>query len=163
MEVRRIPMEQLGPLLEEQLQYGSARLPVTGSSMLPTLRQGRDVVRLVPVKYPPEKGAILLYRRENRQYVLHRLIRMENSELCLCCGDNQWERELVPFAQVIAVVDGLWRGGRWVDLKTDRKFLWNQRLWTNLYSVRRPMIAARRVIGRLRRIIKHHGGKLYED
>ena len=162
MEVRRIPMEQLGPLLKEQLSHGFARLPVTGSSMLPMLRQGRDVVRLVPVKHPPENGAIILYCRENGQYVLHRLIRKESDGMCLCCGDNQWEQELVSCEQVIAVVDGLWRGGRWIDLKTDRKFLWYQRLWTNLFPVRRPIIAVRRLIGRLRRNIKHHGGKPYE-
>ena len=71
MEVRRVPMEQLGPLLKEQLSHGFARLPVTGSSMLPMLRQGRDIVRLIPSEYLPENGAIILYCRKNGQYVLH--------------------------------------------------------------------------------------------
>ena len=162
MEVRRIPMEQLGPLLKEQLSHGFARLPVTGSSMLPMLRQGRDVVRLIPAEDPPGNGAIILYCRENGQYVLHRLIRKERGGMYLCCGDNQWERELVSWEQVIAVADGLWRGGRWVDLKTDRRFLCYQRLWTNLFPVRRPIIAVRRLVGRLRRLITYHGGKPYE-
>ena len=153
MEVRRVSMEQLGPLLEEQLRHGCARLPVTGSSMLPMLRQGRDVVRLVPMECTPESGAIVLYRRDNGQYVLHRLIRMEDEGTGLCCGDNQWERELVSRERMIAVADGVWRKGTWIDWKTNRRFLCYQWLWTKLFPVRRPIIAARRIAGHLRRSI----------
>ena len=153
MEVRRIPMEQLGPLLEEQLARGYATLPVTGSSMLPMLRQGRDVVRLIKPEIPPRPGTVLLYRRESGQYVLHRLIRMEGEALCLCCGDNQWEREFVPLSRVIARADGLWRKGVWLDLQQNAACLIYTRVWTGLFPVRRPILWVRRILGRLRRAI----------
>lgn len=153
MEVRRIPMEQLGPLLEEQLRGGFARLPVTGSSMLPMLRHGRDVVGLVPLTGTPERGDVLLYRRKDGQYVLHRMIRMEDGETCLCCGDNQWERELVPLSRVMARVDRFCRAGRWYGVE-DAGYQLYSRLWTGLFPVRRPMIWVRRGLGRLRRAMK---------
>ena len=159
MEVLRIPMEQLCPLLEEQLEHGAARLPVTGSSMLPMLKQGRDVVRLVRLRGIPVSGDVLLYRRENGQYVLHRLIRMEGDENCLFCGDNQWEGEIVPLSGVIARVDGVWRGGRWINLERKGSYLCYQRIWTALFPVRRPILGVRRLLGLLCRCINHNGGK----
>jgi len=154
MEVRRIPMEQLGPLLEEQLAHGFARLPVTGSSMLPMLREGRDIVRLVRADGQLDRGEVLLYRRESGQYVLHRLIRMEDEATCLCCGDNQWERELVPRSGVIARVESFSRKGKWVDTHCHPGYLIYKFIWTALFPVRRPIILARRLLGCLRRSIK---------
>jgi len=153
MEVRRVPMEQLVPLLEEQLDHGSARLPVTGSSMLPMLRGGRDVVSLVRLTQPPQRGDVLLYRRENGQYVLHRLIRAEG-ERCLFCGDNQWEREYLGAHCIIARVDRFRRGARWIDTKRSRGYRLYTFVWTALFPMRPVMIATRRLLGRLRRIFR---------
>lgn len=154
MEVRRIPMEQLGPLLEEQLRGGHAILPVTGHSMLPMLQGGRDVVWLIPLDRAPERGDVLLYRRAGGQYVLHRLIRMMDEDTCLCCGDNQWQRELVPAANVKARVDRFCRGGKWIDCNGNKAYRLYMNIWTVLFPVRRPIIAARRVSGRLRRKLR---------
>lgn len=155
MEVRRIPMEQLGPLLEEQLAHGFARLPVTGSSMLPMLREGRDMVRLVRADGPLDRGEVLLYRRESGQYVLHRLIRMEDEKTCLCCGDNQWEKELVPLERVIARAESFSRRGSWVDTRHNPIYCCYRTIWTALFPVRRPIILVRRLLGCLRRSIKY--------
>lgn len=154
MEVRRIPMEQLGPLLEEQLRGGSARLPVTGSSMLPMLRHGRDVVGLVSLEGRPGRGDVMLYRRADGQYVLHRVIRMVDGETCLCCGDNQWQRELVPLSRGIARVDRFCRGGRWYEVDRCKSYQLYTRLWTGLFPVRRPILWVRRGLGCLRRAMK---------
>ena len=153
MEVRRVPMEQLLPLLEEQLDHGYARLPVTGSSMLPMLRGGRDVVALARFEGAPRPGDVLLYRRENGQYVLHRLIRAEG-ERCLFCGDNQWEREYLDAHCIIARVDKFRRGGKWIDVETSRSYRLYTFVWTALFPLRPMMIATRRLLGRLRRIFR---------
>ena len=153
MEVRRIPMEQLGPLLEEQLQNGCAMLHVTGHSMLPMLRGGRDVVQLAALYELPGQGDVLLYRRASGQYVLHRLIRMVDRDTCLCCGDNQWQREFVPAASVMARVERFCRNGKWIDCKRDKGYCHYTKIWTALFPVRRPLIAVRRLLGRLRGIL----------
>ena len=59
-----IPMEELMPLLQLQMETGgSARLTVTGSSMMPMLRDRKDQVFLEPITGPLKKGDLPLYRR----------------------------------------------------------------------------------------------------
>ena len=157
MEVRRISMEHLVPLLEEQLRHGSAILPVTGSSMLPALREGRDMVELVPLNGTPIRGDVLFYRRPSGQYVLHRLIRMEDAETCLICGDNQWERELLSLDRVIARVERFVRDGKWINCKDDQVYRLYTKIWTALFPVRRPIIMLRRCLGRLRAKMRRRG------
>lgn len=116
MEVRRIPMEELYHLLEEQLARGSAQLPVTGSSMSPTFRGGRDLVRLEK-RDAFSRGDVILYRRENGQFVLHRIMEIAPSGV-ICCGDRQTEYETIHPRQVLAVVTAFCRKGTWRDVRS---------------------------------------------
>ena len=149
MEVRRVPMEQLVPLLEEQLDHGSARLPVTGSSMLPMLRGGRDVVSLVRLTQPPQRGDVLLYRRENGQYVLHRVIRAGSAYTCM--GDNQFAPEPgVGHDQVIALVTAFSRDGREYSVHSPAYWFYC-RLWHFSRPVRRLWRRGRSLLRRLKK------------
>lgn len=116
MEVCRIPMKDLFPILETQLQLGEAQLPVTGISMTPTIRGGRDFVRLRRLDRPAKRGDILLYRRENGQFILHRVLK--GGEVLTCCGDRQLETETVKSEQALAVVIAICRKGRWFAVTT---------------------------------------------
>jgi len=80
---------------------------------------------------------------------------MVDDETCLLCGDNQWERELLSRSRVIARVEAVCRAGTWIDLHSHRGYLCYKFLWTALFPVRRPIILARRLLGLLRRTIKH--------
>jgi len=148
-----IPMEELAKLLQVQLDNGGrAVLTVTGVSMLPILRDRRDSVELVRVTKPLKRGDLILYRRENGQYVLHRIVRAD-AEGFICCGDNQWEPEEVTAGQVMAVVSGFVRAGKShsVTHKGYRLYAW---LWTGLFPVRRPLIVIRRFLGKGRRSLR---------
>ena len=150
---RRLPMEQLAQLITLQLESGGrANLTVTGSSMLPMLRNGVDAVELIQPTGQGQKGDILLYRRKNGQYVLHRVIALTDSGY-ICCGDNQAEREPVDREQVLAVVDGFTRGGKRYDLSNGFYRLYTA-LWVGLFPLRRYYIAVRRPLGRLRTRLK---------
>ena len=145
--MKRLPMEELYPILEEQLASGGrCLLPVTGSSMLPALRQGRDAVLLE--KRPVGRGDVILYRRENGAFILHRIVG-ERGDLWLCCGDNQWRGEAVPKDRVLAAVAAVRRGGRETGLSP----LWTA-LWTGLFPVRRPLIALRRWAGKVKKQLR---------
>ena len=139
MEVRRVPMEELYLLLETQLEYGSAQLTVTGTSMTPTFREGRDLVRLEKNR-PLRRGDVILYRRDNGRYVLHRLMRMDGERL-VCCGDRQTELETIRGEQVLAVVTAFCRKGVWRDVKDPLYRLYVQ-LWMIL-PLRRAAFALR--------------------
>ena len=142
-----VPMADLAQVIALQLDNGGrATITVTGVSMLPMLRNRKDSVTLIPAGKQGQ-GDVIFYRRENGQYVLHRIIR-ETSEGYLCSGDNQYELEPVKPAQVIAVVDSFVRKGKTYD-GSHRGYQLYTAAWVKLFFLRRPYIALRRRIGRL--------------
>ena len=150
MERVNIPMEELIPLVLLQLEHGPANLTVKGSSMHPMLQSGRDSVILEKPGFPVKGHPVLLYRRENGDYILHRLVRRKKAGF-LCCGDNQWQTELVCPEQVVATVTGFVRKGKryYVNHQGYRFYAW---LWSAALPVRRPLLAVRRWLGKLRKI-----------
>ena len=109
----RVPMDELIPLIRERLAANhSVKLSPKGVSMLPMLRDGMDTVTLSPVDGKLKKYDIPLYKRENGQYVLHRIVKV-NETGYTCIGDNQFVYEKnVPHSSVIAVVTSFTRKGK---------------------------------------------------
>ena len=146
-------MDELAKILQLQMDTaGSAQLTVTGSSMLPMLHHGKDTVTLSPICQTPGKGTLPLYLRDNGEYVLHRILRPV-SEGFLCCGDNQWQAEIIRADQLVAQVTGFTRNQK-EYLTTHwgyRLYVW---LWVGLYPMRRYILAIRRRLGKLRAYCK---------
>lgn len=152
MQTVTVPMEELAQILKLQLvEGGRAALNVTGSSMKPMLHGNRDAVFLVPEA--PKKGDVILYRRENGQYVLHRIVRINDGESFVCSGDNQWKPEMVSAHQIMATVSEFRRNGKRYNKnhKGYRIYVW---LWVGIFPLRRPILAIRRRLGRLRRALQ---------
>ncbi len=148
MDNRIIPMESLMQLLQLQLEEGGrANLTVTGSSMHPLFHSRRDSVVLVPAACKQKKGDIILYRRASGQYVLHRIIDVEQTHY-ICSGDNQVMREPVNQEQILAVVDGFTRRKKTYTLKHPlyRLYTW---VWVELFCLRKYYIFLRRHLARL--------------
>lgn len=131
---------------------GRASLTVTGVSMLPMLRDRLDSVELVEVTGTLKKGDVILYRRGNGRFVLHRIVRA-GAKNFICCGDNQWEPESVARGQVLAVVSRFTRAEKSYSVahKGYKLYAW---IWTGLFPVRRQLITMRRWMGRLRRKVR---------
>ena len=100
------------PLIRESLSRGkSVRFSPRGTSMLPMLRQGRDTVVLSPVPQQLRKYDIPFYRRDNGQFVLHRIVAVGENYTCI--GDNQFVLEPdLEHSQMIALVTTFYRGDR---------------------------------------------------
>lgn len=108
----------LMPTIEEVISAGGVfRLYPRGKSMLPLLHEGSDSVELVkPDGY--RVGDVLLYRRTNGQFVLHRLIAVERGTLTFC-GDHQNTLEYgVPKSAVLAKMGGYFTGDEHHTLDT---------------------------------------------
>lgn len=144
-----VPMESLAEVIELQLQRGGrANLTVTGSSMMPLFRNRQDSVILRRVEGRQEKGEIILYRRDNGQYVLHRIIGLSPHGY-VCCGDNQYERENVRQDQLIGVVESFVRKGKSYAL-SHPGYRFYKAVWVGLFPLRRGYITLRRPLGRMR-------------
>ena len=109
---KRYRLDDLMPLIREELAEGkSVRFSPRGTSMLPMLRQESDSVVLSPLPQKLKKYDLPLYQRDNGQYVLHRVVRAE--ETITCMGDNQFEKETgLRHDQMIAVVTAFYRGNK---------------------------------------------------
>ena len=145
-----IPLEQLLPVMEMQLKAGkNVRFSPMGVSMRPMLRQRRDSVVLSPVSGPLHKYDLPLYRRDNGQFVLHRIIKA--GETCTCMGDNQFVPEPgIRQDQIIGVVTSFYREKKCYSV-TDLRYRLYCRFW---YHTRPLRHFWRRGIGKLRRILK---------
>ncbi len=113
-------LEDLLPLIEAQLAAGKAvRFSPKGTSMLPMLRQGIDSIVLTPLPGKLKKYDLPLYRRDNGHFVLHRIVKVE--ETYTCVGDNQFQLERgIRHDQMIGLVTEFYRGEKHYSVRSFR-------------------------------------------
>ena len=135
-KLRFLDPEELMPQLEEILQQAQAMpLVISGSSMSPFLRHGRDTVYLSRVTEPLKRGDMILYRRQSGAYILHRILRAEEDVYTLV-GDGQLAPEPgIHRDQVLAIVTAVRRKG---NLLKPGSFLWEffEHIWLGLLPLR---------------------------
>ena len=104
-----IDLAAMWSVIEEVISSGGEfRLFPRGTSMMPLIREGKDSVALVLPK-DIKKGDIVLYKRSNGQFVLHRVVKIKNGEY-LMCGDNQYTVEHgIKKDDILAVVGRIFR------------------------------------------------------
>lgn len=131
-------MEQLLGLLDSA-EY--VPLNISGSSMTPFLVHSRDTVYLSKVTRPLKKGDMILYRRDNGAYILHRIYRVTPDGYWLV-GDAQIliEKGLRP-DQVLALVTAVRRKGK---LLQPGSFWWDffEKVWIRVIPLRPGIVAA---------------------
>lgn len=101
-------------------KYGFFIATPIGTSMLPLLRERLDTVKLVaPTNI--KKHDVVLYMRNDKTLVLHRIIRAHKDSFTMC-GDNQCILEKhVKRSQIIAVMEGFFRGEEYFPC-TDKNY-----------------------------------------
>ncbi|MDY3854306.1 MAG: S24/S26 family peptidase [Butyribacter sp.] len=112
--------EYLGMLCELLKEGRSVKLMVAGNSMAPFLAHGRDEVMLSPVEGELKKGDIVLYQRDNGEYILHRIRKIKDRKYEII-GDGQRRGEcFVRRDQIIARAVWVLRKG----IKTEPGDFW---------------------------------------
>ena len=97
--------------LEETLnREGWLVYRIKGVSMLPMLRQEKDLVVIEKPKGRLEKYDVALYKR-GEDYVLHRVIGLRDDGYIIR-GDNTYALEMVPEEDVIGVLTAFIRNGK---------------------------------------------------
>ena len=79
--------------------HSNVPVPIKGDSMRPFLHGG-DFAYLMPLPERLKRGDIVLYRRKNGQYVLHRVYRIMENGSFLLLGDSQLTPEPVNREQL---------------------------------------------------------------
>ena len=122
-----------------------------GDSMLPLIRQGRD---LLLISRKPEgrlnQYDVPLYRRDSGQYVLHRILKVRKDDYVLC-GDNRWQRETgISDRHIIGVLTAVIWDGKQLPV-TDWRYRLYVHLWCGLFPVRALVLWCRDLPKRIRR------------
>ena len=135
-KLRTIEPEDLLPQLPQLLQQAEAvPLVISGNSMSPFLVHGRDKVYLSKLTRPPTRGDMILYRRKNGRYILHRIYRVREGRYDMI-GDAQLgvEPGIRP-DQLLATVSAVRRKGK---LLRRGHLLWDffAHVWLFLVPVR---------------------------
>ena len=104
---------EIRPLIDEAFVSGQAfSFPINGTSMKPLLHTG-DVVKIKDIKgHEIKKGDILLYQRQNGQYIIH-MVRYIKKNSYVIVGDHQVELEydVLP-SQIIAYAVSYKKSGK---------------------------------------------------
>lgn len=141
-KVKVMDPEQLIPQLLELLEETDpVPLVITGGSMTPFLVHGRDTVYLSKITTPPKRGDMILYRRDNGRYILHRVYRVEDGQYTMV-GDAQTLLESgIRRDQMLAVVSAVCRKEK---LLKKGDFWWDffETHWLRLLPVRSPIRGA---------------------
>ncbi len=147
MELPRRDNSTFMPILVEAVQEGQdVPLLVSGDSMMPFLKHGRDTVIISRPTRPFRRGDMVFYIRGNGQYVMHRIHHLRQGMLYIL-GDAQTELEgPVNPEQVFGVIRKVVRKGKTL---TPRSFCWwfFQKVWVRMVPLR-PL--AHRCYGLLR-------------
>lgn len=137
--------------MEEVLeQKGRLVTAPLGTSMLPLIRPQKDVVILEKQQEPPKKYDVVLYKRDNGTYILHRVLGKDDTGYVLC-GDNQAVKEYrIQEKQILAVLTSFYRGEKKIEMKSNRQRLYAT-VWCSSLTMRKLIFFGRRIINKLRR------------
>lgn len=145
-----LPMEEiLGQMAQAFDQGGSYCLVVTGWSMSPTLKPGRDMVRLVsPRGRKLRRGDLVFARRRQGGFMLHRVVKCLPGGGAVLNGDGQtW---LEPVDDILALADAIRRKGKWIPVNHPV-----YRIYVFFWFFTRPI---RGILVRVKRMLR--GGRL---
>lgn len=143
--------QELMPLLRERLAAGQTirYLPFRGVSMLPMLRQGKDMVELVPLPPRLKKYDLPVYQYPSGKIVMHRVVAVK-PDCYVCLGDNTYQYEYIRPEQLIALVSAFKREEKRISVD-DPAYRLYARIWVASYPVRKTR---KRIKALLRRLLK---------
>lgn len=143
-----VAMSELSELLLDSLsRRQEVTLPITGVSMLPFLHPVRDAAVLTAADPTAlQVGDVVLFRRDNGQYVLHRVHAVGKDGYTML-GDAQWITESISPLQVLAVATALDVDGRQISA-ADPAYRRRVARWRRLLPLRRVLLAIWRRLAR---------------
>ena len=141
---RQVDTGQYLTALSELIEEGhEVSIPIAGSSMTPFLGDGRDQIFVKAPWRPIRKGDIVLYRRGNGDFVLHRVHRVHgsgNKTSYDVIGDAQARIEHgIQRNQIVAAATRARRKGKIIEPES---FYWRffQHIWIRIIPLRRLLM-----------------------
>ena len=113
-----------------------------GDSMRPLIRQDRDILIIEKPHGRLKKNDVPLYKRDNGQYVLHRVLKVRDNDYVIC-GDNRYSKEYgITDRHIIGVMTAMVRDGKEIAI-TDWRYRLYVHLWCDLFPLRAAILKAK--------------------
>ncbi|MBP3899846.1 MAG: hypothetical protein J6D53_00055 [Blautia sp.] len=108
-----------------------------GTSMLPLLRERRDIIDIRPLDAPPRKYGVLLYKRGST-YILHRVIKvLPGGKGYWIAGDhNVFIERDVTDRMILGRMTRIIRDGREIKVDEDLRYKLYSRVWVDFFPVK---------------------------
>ena len=134
-------------VLSQIREKGSAYFYTKGESMLPMLKEGRDISVLTLISGEPKKGDVVLFVRPEKddELVLHRVIRQRGG-IFIIRGDNTYHNEAVKRENILAVLKGFFRKGKYFECESSKVYRVYSFWRMYFYPVRRFIRHTMRVV-----------------
>lgn len=136
---------------DELNRKGSFTYTNIGTSMLPLLKQGRDLFTIKKKTGRCQKYDVVLYKRPPQSYVLHRVVKV-NANGYVILGDNCLNKEYgIKDEEIIGVMTSFVRNGR--EYTTSHiGYKVYSRVWYYIYPFRKMLTKLKMKLGKRKNV-----------
>jgi len=121
-----------------------------GDSMMPLIKEGRDLIVISKVNGRLKKYDVPLYKRDNGQYVLHRILKVRENDYVIC-GDNRYYKEYgITDKHIIGVLTAVIRKDKEISVNSFGYRLYVH-LWCDFFLIRKMILKSKNVLKRMKR------------
>ena len=126
-----------------------------GVSMMPLLRERRDIIEIRPLQGRAKRYDVVLYKRGDK-YILHRVLKVCPKDYVICGDHNIWREYGITDDQILGVMTRVFRDGKSI-YPTDWKYKLYVHLWCDFYHIRAAILYVKMLI----RIAGYRAKKLF--
>ena len=132
---------------DELKRTGYLIYTITGVSMMPLLRQKKDIIGIKRKEATRcNKYDVVLYKR-GQKYILHRILKVRPEDYVIA-GDNCTVLECgVTDNQILGVMTRVYRNGKEIHM-TDMRYRLYMHLWCDCYPVRMAILRGKSLVRR---------------
>ena len=120
-----------------------------GCSMMPLLRERRDIIEIRKLTGKPRKYDVLLYKRR-QTYILHRVLKVTDKGYLIAGDNNLFIERDVTDQMILGRMTRIIRDGKEINVDTDRRYRTYSHLVVDLFPVKCLCL---RVRGKLSRML----------
>lgn len=152
-ELKRVKAAELFPVIEDIIKHENfVWITITGMSMYPFLRDGIDSVELSAASFDKmKKYDIILIKRDDGTYVLHRVLKKEKDCFYMIGDAQQWIEGPLRPDQIVAGVTAIKRKQKVISCE-NKLYKIAVSLWMLLIPIRHIVF---RLYGKFRSLTKH--------